>query len=56
MAVTSQSFVVQGHVVPHMKALVYTGSGLEIQNCGCKITFMSSFGKFVGADFKILEA
>ena len=32
-----------------------TGAGLGIQNCGCKITLMSSFGKFVGADLKNLK-
>ena len=29
-----------------------SGVGLGIQNCGCKMTFTSNFGKFVGADLK----
>ena len=29
--------------------------GLEIQNCGCKFTFKSRIGKFVGTDLKNLR-
>ena len=32
--------------------LLVTGAGIGIQNCGCKITFMSSSGKFVGSDLQ----
>ena len=28
---------------------------IEIQNCGCKFTFKSSIGKFVGSDLKNLR-
>ena len=28
----------------------FSGAMLGIQNCGCKITFKNSFGKFVGED------
>ena len=30
----------------------YPGTRIGIQNCGCKITLKSRFGKFVGADLK----
>ena len=35
-----------------MKNASNPGAGLGIQNCECKITFKSSYGKFVGADLK----
>ena len=40
------------HLFERFMLVDWTGAGLGIQNCGCNITFMSSFGKFVGADLK----
>ena len=43
--------IVLGHLFGGFEA-AFLGAAFGIQNCGCKIIFLSSFGKFVGVDLK----